>query len=159
MKRIVVVIAVIIMLMGGGISVMKTLKIGPFAPVADANHEAAAAPAPAKKEDPVIVPLDPMMIPVFQGDRIATTVQLGIQVEALGKKNADKVKQILPKISDLFLKDLYSYLPRLVATEGSLDVETILGRLNSVAQKSPVTKDLVSHVLIQSISDTPPAQQ
>lgn len=154
MKRIIIAVAVVIMLMGGGISVMKTLKIGPFAPVPTANGDAPVE-APKEKLEPVIVPLEPLTVPVFQGDKIATTVTMEVHLEVMGSKKAAEAKKMLPKIADTFLRDLHAYLPRLVETQGELDVEVILGRLNSVAKKSPVTKDLVNRVLIQAISDTP----
>lgn len=154
MKRVIIPIAVVIMLMGGGISVMKTFKIGPFAPVPTANGEA-KAPEPEKNLEPVIVALEPLTIPVFQGDKIATTVTMEVHLEVLGPKKAAEAKKMLPKIADTFLRDLHAYLPRLVETQGELDVEVILARLNGVAKKAPVTKDLVNRVLIQAISDTP----
>lgn len=154
MKKIIVVAAVLIMLMGGGISVMKSLEIGPFAPVGDGSVDVVDE---SHQEDmePIITKLDPLTIPVFRGDSIAATVQLEIHLEALGKDNSAEVKRYAPKISDIFLRDLHSYLPRLIETQGEMDVEMILARLNNISKKSKTTKDIVNRVLIQAISDTP----
>ena len=67
MKKIVIAIAAFIMLAGASVSVMKTMEIGPFAPV-DGAAEAEPPPPPA---DPTTVEMEPLIIPIFHGDKIA----------------------------------------------------------------------------------------
>ena len=114
MKKIVIAIAAFIMLAGASVSVMKTMEIGPFAPV-DGVAEAEPPPPPA---DPTTVEMEPLIIPIFHGDKIATTLQMEIHLETTVGEAEEKVRKYLPKVGDMFMRDLYAYLPRLIEKQG-----------------------------------------
>lgn len=149
MKKFVIAIAALIMLGGAAVSVMKTMEIGPFAPI----DGEIAEPAPPPPADPITVELDPLTIPIFHGDRIATTLQVVIHLETTEGDNEAKVRKYLTKVGDMFLRDLYAYLPRLIEKQGELDVEYIKQRLDKVVKKTPVGEE-VTRVMIQSVSDS-----
>lgn len=154
MKKIVIAVAILIMLMGGGVSVMKSLEIGPFAPVPGMEGSVEASQEVIEVE-PVNVPLDPITVPVFQGDKISATLLIEVHAVALGDENASKIKKLKPRIVDIFFSDLLAYLPRLIEMQGELDVEVIQQRLMRVAKRHPVTKDIIHRLTIQSINDQP----
>ncbi len=49
MKKLVIIVAVVMMIIGGAVGVMKTMELGPFAPVAVAEGEGQEDGKPAPK--------------------------------------------------------------------------------------------------------------
>ena len=64
----------------------------------------------------------------------------------------------MPRINDLFLRDLYAFIPRLVKKEGKIRAIVIKKRLEMLATKV-AGPDLISNVLVQSITDTSPSKK
>jgi len=154
-KKIVIPVAVVIMLIGIGVSAMKTLGIGPFAPEDEAAAQAAAAP-PA--EPPHFIEMDPILVPLFAGDRVAATVQLLVTLETLTAANETAARAKLPRISDAFLRDLHAYLPQAICNGRPLDVPLVKQRLRTIADRT-VGAGIVNDVLVQSMTDASRAPQ
>ena len=154
-KKIIVVIAAILMIAGSAFAAMQIMEIGPFAP----EPQAAEAEKTGHDSDsdtpavPRFIELDPMVIPVIEGDRVAATVQIQLQLE-ISPQNESEVRRLLPRLGDAFIRDLNGYLPRLMRREGFLDVDRIKQRLVIVAEKA-IGPGLVDNVLVQSVSDRP----
>ncbi len=148
MKILVIGVVVLLMLAGGSFSVMKALEIGPFAPQPEVTEEPVVPDEP-----PVFIDLDPLVVNIFQGDTIATTVHLTVKLEALGSNNASLVNENIPKITDAFLRDMHSFLPRIMKDDGSrIDIFVVKKRLKLMADKLYPDKR-INDVLIQSISE------
>ena len=154
MRKIVIAIAIVLMIAGGGVSVMKALEMGPFAPNSGDEMADNGSEDDKKLPDvpPTFIDLDPLIIPIFAGDRVAATLQIQLKLETQGKENEAKINKLLPRISDAFLRDLYVFLPRHIRKEGEIKVSAIRKRLELVAQKV-TDKDVVTGVLIQSVVD------
>ncbi len=152
MKKFVIVFAVLLMLSGGAISVMKTLEVGPFA-----KAEGEAAENTAQNEPPRFIEMGMLLIPIFSGDRVATTIQLQIKLETMGTEREAKINKLMPRINDAFLSDLYAFIPRLIKKEGKIRAIVIKNRLEMIAGKV-AGQGLITNVLVQSITDTSPSK-
>lgn len=152
MKKFVIVFAVLLMLSGGSIGVMKTLEVGPFA---KAEGEASGKTEP--NEPPRFIEMGMLLIPIFSGDRVATTIQLQIKLETMGTEREAKINKLMPRINDAFLSDLYAFIPRLIKKEGKIRAIVIKNRLEMIAGKV-AGQGLITNVLVQSITDTSPSK-
>ena len=157
MKRLVVIIAVLMMVAGGAVSVMKTMELGPFAPVAVAEGEGQedGKPAPNQPQDkpPRFIDMETFNIPVFHGDRVAATVQIQLKLEAIGEENEKEVIRLLPRISDAFLRDMHAFIPRLLKKEQRIKVPILKKRLQIISERL-VGPNLIHNILVQSVSDS-----
>jgi hypothetical protein len=146
LKKIGIIIAIIIIIAGGTVGVLKWLQIWPFSPNAVVVKEAPPPPPP------IFVAMDPLLIPVFSGDKVAATFQIQFKLETTGKKNEDKITELLPRLNDIFLRDLYVFIPRLLRKNQNIDVPVIKRRLQLLADKL-AGKGVINAILIQSLSD------
>lgn len=148
MKRLILVVGILMLLIGGSIGAMKVLEVGLFAPAETEEDPIVAAPDP-----PVFIDLDPLFVNIFDGSTVATTVMITVKLQATGIDNVLFVRENLPRIADAFLKDMHSFLPRLLARdESTLDVFVIKKRLKVIADRL-YPEAPVDDVLIQSISE------
>ena len=151
MKKIVIAVAVVLMLAGGTISVLKFLGIGPFG-ADDVVEIVATETTPGKA--PNFVAMDVLVIPIFQGDKVAATVQVQLKLEAADVESASKLVRLLPRLGDAFLRDLYGFIPRHLRKEERLDVALIKDRLQLVGDKV-VGPGVIKSVLVQALLENP----
>lgn len=151
MKKLIIIFAVLLMLGGATVSVLKVLKMGPFAPAPDDASAEGIDEAPP--EPPRFVEVEQMYVPIFAGDTVATTIQIQIKLETPDDESEATLVRMMPRLNDAFLRDLYSSLPRLLGKDERLDVAVIKRRLQLVADKI-VGPGLVENVLVQSVTDT-----
>lgn len=149
MKIVVIIFAVLIMLGGGAVSVMKWLLIGPFEPT---GGELAGLQEP--REPPRFIDMDQLIIPIFQGEKVIANIQIHLKLETLGEANESKLLRLLPRLSDAFWRDLYAFIPRLLRKERQLDATIIKERLRLIGEKV-VGKDVINNVLVQSLVNSP----
>ncbi len=147
-RVIAITVAVVLMLVGGAIGIMKQLELGPFAPVA----EEVAVETETPPELPRFLDMDPLVIPVFAGDEVAGTIQILVKLETMGGENETYLQSIMPRLNDAFLRDLYSFIPRSLKKQGNIELPIIKQRLKLVADKV-AGEGRVDNVLIQSISE------
>ena len=147
MKKIVIVFAVLLMISGGAISVLKWLEIGPFAPVV-VDEVAEVVP----DEPPVSIPMDDLVIPIFSDDAVAATVMIRLSLDVQGGEKEDKVNKVLPRLSDAFLRDLYTFIPRIVRKQQKLTAAILQQRLLMTGNKV-VGDKVISKVVIESVSE------
>jgi hypothetical protein len=153
MKKFIIVFALLLMLSGGTISIMKALEMGPFA-----QKEGEAVEEATVDETPRFIDMGLLLIPIFSGDRVATTIQIQIKLETMGSDNETMVKKIMPRISDAFLRDLYAFIPRLIRKQGKISAIVIKTRLEMIGAKV-AGPELISNVLVQSITNTNPSKK
>lgn len=146
-RTIAIAVAIILMIAGGAVGIMKQLEWGPFAP----RVEQAAPVAPV--EQPRFIDMDPLVIPIFSEDRVVAAIQIQLKLETLGAANEIYLNTIKPRLSDAFLRELYSFIPRLVQKGGQLDVLAIKRRLQMIAD-NVAGAGRINGVLVQSVSDT-----
>ena len=147
MKKIVIAFSVLLMISGGAISVLKWLEIGPFAPVV---VEEVVEVVP--DEPPVTIPMDDLVIPIFSDDSVAATVMIRLSLEAYGGENEDKINKILPRLSDAFLRDLYTFIPRIVRKQKKLTAAILQERLLMTGGKV-VGDGVINKVMIESVTE------
>ena len=153
MKKLIMVFAGMMMLGGAAVSVMKVLEFGPFSP---ATGDAAVAGGTSRAnapEPPRFIDLDPLIVPVFHGSEIVTTIQISLKLEAIGIVNETKIGRIKPRLNDAYIKDLYSFIPRLLENQERVNVFIIKKRLQMVSERV-AGPGVVADVLVQSILDT-----
>lgn len=150
MKKLVIAFSLLIVIAGGTISVLKWLEIGPFANTAVEGGDDKMAPPEAAR----YIDMDPLVITLFQGNKVAATIQIQVKLEASGKDNEKTIYKILPRLSDAFIRDLHSFIPRLLRKSDELDAIVIKQRLKMVSDKV-AGKGIVSNILIQSVADIP----
>ena len=152
MKKLIMVFAALMMLTGATVSIMKALAIGQFSgKVAESAAEAKArlnAPEP-----PRFIDLEPLIVPIFHGDEIVATIQISVKLEAVGAANETRINRIKPRLNDAYIKDLYSFIPRLLRNQERVNVFIIKKRLQMVSDKL-LGEGIISDVLVQSITDT-----
>ena len=88
-------------------SVMKSMNLGPFQENTDQQEEAPPVPT-------LFVDMEPLLIPIFQGDEVAATLKFQVKLATIGPENAARIQRLMPKINDLFMRELYAFMPRLL---------------------------------------------
>jgi flagellar basal body-associated protein FliL len=146
-RTIAIAVAIILMIAGAAVGVMKQLQWGPFAPQAE---QAAVPESPV--EQPRFIDMDPLVIPIFAEDRVVAAIQIQLKLETTGAANESHLNRIKPRLSDAFLRELYSFIPRLVQKGGQLDVLAIKRRLQMIAD-NVAGPGRINSVLVQSVSD------
>ena len=149
-KIIIIVFGAIILIAGSAITVMQQVELGPFAPKGDEAGEEKKNKAAKKKELtlPQFVTLDPLTIPVIQGDRVALTLQLQLQIETSEEK-AEELHSKMDRLKDAYIRDLHSFIPRLYRKSNILDTEALKRRLKVIGQRT-LGKGIIDSVLIQN---------
>lgn len=144
-RIIAIAVAVILMVGGGAVGVMKHFEWGPFASTTGAEE--------TPTEPPRFIDMDPLVIPVFAEGAVITTIQIQVKLETSGAKNEELINHIMPRLSDAFLRELYAYIPRLLRRDGNLDVFAIKKRLQMVGDKVAGEK-VINNVLVQSVTES-----
>ena len=150
MKKLLLIFGLLVILCGGTVSALKFLKLGPF------QGEEVVEEKPEEQVEATIlfVDMEPLAIPVFQGNRVAATVQIEVKLVTNSKDNVERIKQIMPIITNAFVRDLHSFMPRLLKAEKRIDVLIIKQRLQLISNKV-AGKELIKNVLVQSVIDQP----
>ena len=151
MKIVILGVAVLLVLIGGAIAVMKALNMGPFADPAAMDGAAVPAAAP-RLEPPRFVDVPPLVIPVFSGGDVAAQIQINVKLETVGTDNERQINRLLPRLNDAFLRDLYAFIPRLLRESDRLNVFVLKKRMQLIADKV-AGPGVIESVLIQSVTD------
>lgn len=159
MKKLVIAFAVLIMLAGGTVSLLKYLALGPFE--ISAEELAAREAAEAEKERtrtlfearPRYIEMDPIQVPYFQGNDVAGTIMIHYKLEVLNVDNERTVAKAQRRIGDALIKDFSFYIPRTLRNNKTLDVTLVKYRIMMTANKM-LGKDVVSDALIQAMTNT-----
>ena len=151
-RIIIIAVAIAVMIAGGAVGIMKQLEIGFFAK--DENAVVEEAPKDPNANRPRFVSVDPLVISVFSGDQLVTTIQIEVKLETNGPENVEKLTKIEPRINNAFLQEMSSYIPRIMAkNEGMpLNVTLVKNRLKLVADRV-AGEGIVNRVLVQSVLD------
>ena len=134
MKKLLILVGALFLIAGGTVSVMKWMNLGPF-------QEKAAQQEEAPSEPTLLVDMEPLLIPIFQGDKVAATLQFQVKLETIGSENAAKIQYLMPKINDLFMRELYGFMPRLLKVIKEEQKIDFLGLLKEGQQKEGQQKE------------------
>ncbi|MCH6590062.1 MAG: hypothetical protein O6829_04405 [Alphaproteobacteria bacterium] len=149
MKKLVIAVAIMLMLAGATISVLKWLGIGPFGDPAEVEATGTTPDEPLH-----FVTMDVLVIPIFQGEKVAATVQIQLKLEATNLENASEIARLLPRLNDAFLRDLYGFIPRHLRKKERLDLALIKDRLQMVGDKV-AGPGVIKSVLVQAVLENP----
>ncbi len=148
MKILVILITVVIILAVGTFGALKYLELGPFAPKGEIAEDTVVSDEPA-----IFIDLEPLLINIFQDDQVATTIVIQVKLETRGNDNASYVNKQLPKITDKLLRDMHSFLPRVMKGENArVDVFVLKKRMKLMVDKL-IPGRRIHDVLIQSVSE------
>lgn len=150
MKKLILIFSILVMVSGGTIGSLKFLELGPF----QLKGEVKKVARKVEKDSTIFIDMDPLAIPIFRGNRVAATIQIQVKLETNGEDNAEKIKHIMPVLTDAYVRDLHSFLPRLLKSEERIDVLIIKQRLQFIGNKV-AGKGLIDNVLVQSVIDQP----
>jgi flagellar basal body-associated protein FliL len=149
MKKLILLFAMLFMLIGGTIGLLVFLEEGIFKPKKGEIRKIIKKEA---VDTTVFIDMEPLAIPIFQGNRVAATVQIQVKLEASNEDTAERIKRLMPVITDAFVRDLHSFMPRLLRAEERIDVLIIKQRLQLIGDRV-AGKGTISNVLVQSIID------
>lgn len=152
MKKIVLIVfAFLLSSTGVTIGVMKWLQMGPFA---EKKKEEAVVKA-APPVEPKFLDMDPLVISLFDADKLAGTIQIVVKLETSSDANSILIQKQMPRLNDAFLRELHAFIPRHLRGADRLDLPVVKDRLQMVADKVLGPK-IVSNVLVQSITNVAP---
>ncbi len=149
MKKLVIAVAIMLMLAGATISVLKWLGIGPFGDPAEVEATGTTPDEPLH-----FVTMDVLVIPIFQGEKVASTVHIQLKLEATNLESASEIARLLPRLNDAFLRDLYGFIPRHLRKEERVDVALIKDRLQMVGD-TVAGPGVIKNILVQALLEQP----
>ena len=152
-KIIIFIFTGIVLLVGGAIAAMQQMGMGPFSSEqTEASEEEKSEDLPAKKEIELkVIKMKPMSIPVIQNNKVKLNLQ--IEIELKTTENLEpKIIQNLPILNDVYLRDLFAFIPRQLRKSKKLDKETLERRLRVVCQRT-IGKGTIKAVILKSYSE------
>lgn len=130
---------------------MKWLQLGPFADPSMVQ----AGPERPKEGDAKFVEINPLLINILGNGKVLGNFQFELKLEVWTDAHFAEVRRKTPMIKDAFLKDLHTFIPRMLKESDQLNLAVLQKRLQMRAEMV-MGKDVVQSVLIQSVVDTPP---
>jgi len=149
MKKLMISFAALLILMGGAVSTLKFLKMGPFQ-----DEDAVEVVEEEPEAKSIFIDMEPILIPIFQGDQVAAKIQIQIKLETKETEKAIRIQRIMPRIANIFITDLHAFMPRLIKQQERVDVIILKERLKLIASRK-LEKGLIDDILVQSVLDTP----
>jgi len=149
MKKLIIIIALLVMLTGAAIAALKTLSLGPFK-----DQVKAAKVKEIKADTAIFIDMEPLGIPIFRGNKVIATIQIQVKPETGNEDNSDRIKRRLPVSRDAVIRDLHSFMPRLLKAKERVDVLVVKQRLQYISDKV-AGKGLIKNVLVQFVLDQP----
>jgi flagellar basal body-associated protein FliL len=143
-KILIIIVGGFFLATAGGFAIMQQLSLGPFAkePELTAAQKAAIPP--------IYVSLEPLLIPVFRGDIVAAIIKFQVQL-ATKSDNEATVKKHSPRLVDAFIRDLHSYVPRLLRKKKKLTLDLgVLSRRLMIVGERTIGKGIIVNVLVES---------
>lgn len=102
------------------------------------------------------VQLDPLILPIVDGNGVSQTVSMVIALEVKNMSRANKVKKLSPKLKDAYIQDMYGLLSRHAAMKGGvLQVGMLKARLNKITDTVMGDHEIVEDVLLQVVQQRP----
>ncbi|MDP6174764.1 MAG: hypothetical protein QGF09_11400 [Rhodospirillales bacterium] len=149
-KILVIIIAAFLLIAGGVAGVLQHFEMGPFAPDEEIVETPGAKKRPTAKKDkkpPRFLAMEPLVVPIIQGDRIAAKLQMSLNLET-DRKRSRKLRKLLPKLKDAMFRDLHGYFPRFLARKEATDLNMLKERLLIIGERA-IGKGLMDRVLLQ----------
>lgn len=101
------------------------------------------------------VELDPLILPIVDGNGLNQTISLVVVLEVPGSYAKIKVEDMEPRLKDAFIQGMYGVLNKHAALKGGvLQVNMLKKRLNKISAKV-VGEENVNDVLLQVVQQRP----
>lgn len=155
MKKLLFLLVLLLMLGGGGAGAYFYFNHQANASVGDTEEHQAAAEADSHGEAVTghheYVELDPLILPIIDGNGVSQVVSLVVTVEVGSAHDEETVKHYEPRLKDAYIQELYGVLnKRDTLKHGVVQVSMIKKRLQRVSNKV-MGDDMISDVLIQVV--------
>ncbi len=150
MKKLFIAFGLMIVLLGATISVLGWLEVGPSG---KAEKEKLAL-RQVEEERPRFVDLRPIAIPVFQDDKVTTTIYLHMKLKTVGLDNFTRIGRKKAKIRDAYLRELHTFIPRMLRKTRHLNIDILKARLQMVSDQV-MPHGEVRDILVQLAVDLP----
>ena len=122
------------------------------------EHQEAKDVHPSKNlnnKDFKFVELDPLILPIVDGNGVSQVVSMIVVIEVDGEKNQSKVNGLQPLLKDAYIQELYGVLNRHAALQGGvLQVGMIKDRLHKISNRV-LGDGVVEDVLLQAVQQHP----
>lgn len=100
------------------------------------------------------VKLSPLSLPIIDEDGVQQTVSMVVAIEVDGG-NAERIKQVSPRLTDAYIQSMYGILNRHAALKGGvIQVHMIKERLNKVTNEV-LGNEIRAEVLLQLVQQRP----
>jgi flagellar basal body-associated protein FliL len=142
MKKVLLLVLVLFMLIGGAVGAMVVFGIGPFKPA----DQAAKVPEPPK---PVFVDMESISIPIFLVDKQPKQLFMTLRFE-VDMDRRKVLQEKMPKVRDLILRDLHGFMPEHMRTRKAADLIVVKQRMMAVTEKI-LGPGIVRNILISEV--------
>lgn len=150
MRMAIIALVAVLLLGGGGAGAYFFVFNKAEASVGEAHKDVKKAKR-EKPENTEFVELDPLILPIIDGNGVSQTVSMVVTIEVMDAKGAEKVKKYMPKLMDSYIQDMYGVLNKHAALEGGvIKVKMLKNRINKISQHI-LGDDVVYDVLLQAV--------
>ena len=158
--RLVLIIGVALLILGGGGAGAYFYFMHPAeASVGDTAEHKDASEAGKEHgkegEAAVFVEMDPLILPIVGARGATQTISLVIVLEVASEKDKETVKNLIPRLKDAYIQNMYGVLSRRNAMpDGMLQIAPLKERLNRIS-KQVLGEGVVNDVLLQVVQQRP----
>ena len=100
------------------------------------------------------IKLDPLLLPIIDEDGVQQVVSMVVAIE-VDESNAERVKEISPRLTDAYIQSMYGILNRHAALKGGIiQVRIIKERLNKITDEV-LGDEIDTEVLLQLVQQRP----
>lgn len=122
---------------------------------AEANAEPASEGAGKVDTGPSFVKMDPLVVPVVDGEGVSQVVSLAITLEVMTPEDITKVELLKPRVKDAMIQNMYGLMSHREAFDhGVLQVGYVKKRLMTAIEKV-VGTGVLKDVLLQMVQQNP----
>jgi flagellar FliL protein len=124
---------------------------------ASTGEKAAPAKAEGKEGAAAVtyIPMDTIILPVIGRDGISQTISMVVSLQVNDSSKVEAVKELLPRLADAYLSDMYGNLTQASAMQGGvIKVSQLKARLTQITQKV-AGEGMVDGVLLQVLQQHP----
>ncbi len=153
MRIILLAIAALIILGGAGVGAYFYFGKAQAADGGEVGHNAEKAELETQHHQ--YVELDPLILPIIDGNGVNQVVSMVISIEVSDEKTKAMVENLSPRLKDAFIMDMYGILNRQAALKGGvIQVSDIKARLHKIGAKV-LGENVIQDVLLQVVQQRP----
>ena len=109
----------------------------------------------AIKENVRFVDIDPLILPILDGNGVSQVVSVVIAIEIPGNQEVFEIQKMSPRLKDAYIQDMYGVLNRKASMSGGvIEVGQLKERLTKITKRI-LGEDKVNDVLLQVVQQRP----